>query len=173
MSQQKMATVIDKKKDKKNKVIFFIRHGESLHNADPEKYDGIRDPGLSEKGKKQASEISGNSDLIIVSPFKRAQETLKTSKMKSSTIVTSILFREWTVYGASCWMEGENEKEIHETHGDLHKRAEKAWDFIKQRPETYITIFAHGVFNSVMLQRVGIQKQFSNCEIYRYDAPFA
>jgi broad specificity phosphatase PhoE len=158
---------------KKKKVIFFIRHGESWHNADPVKFDQVRNPGLSDLGKKQASSLSGTSDLVILSPLKRAVETLAFSKIKSDKIVSSLLFREWTAHGASCWLEGENEKEIWETERDLQKRAMKAWQFVRTRPETFITIVAHGALNTAMLQCVGITKHFENCEIYRFDAPFA
>ena len=157
---------------KEKKVIFFIRHGESLHNADPVKHDGIRNPGLSDLGKKQAAQLSGTSDLIIVSPLKRTLETLQFSKIKSKKIISCILFREWTAHGPSCWLEGENEKTIWETEADLMKRSWKAWDFVKTRPETFITIVAHGALNSAMLQCVGVKKNFKNCEIYRYEASF-
>ena len=151
------------------KIIFLIRHGESLHNADPKRYDGIRDPGLSELGKKQAAQLSGTSDLILVSPLKRARETLHLSKIKSNKIYECHFLREWTAHGPSCWMEGEDEKKIYESEKDLYRRAHQAWKFVKQRPEKFITIVAHGGLNSAMLALMGKTKGFKNCEIVRYE----
>ncbi|KAK4222605.1 phosphoglycerate mutase-like protein 1 [Podospora fimiseda] len=64
-------------------TIMMIRHGEALHNKDPQ-FKQSRDPGLTEDGKKQCRELRDHLkeklentkvDLIIVSPMQRTLET--------------------------------------------------------------------------------------------------
>lgn len=64
------------------KSIHFLRHAESLYNID-NTYDKP-DCGLSEYGKQQAKLVEGHYDLVIVSPLKRAQQTLKHSNITFS-----------------------------------------------------------------------------------------
>jgi len=63
-----------------DKVIHLFRHAEAVHNA--ERDESIRDPPLTEKGKKQAQEILetyqflNHPTLILTSPLRRAIQTV-------------------------------------------------------------------------------------------------
>src|SRR5271170_3356416 len=63
-----------------DKVIHLFRHAEAVHNA--ERDESIRDPPLTEKGKKQAQEILetykflNQPTLILTSPLRRAIQTV-------------------------------------------------------------------------------------------------
>lgn len=125
----------------------------------------MRDPGLSAAGIKQAAKLEIRTELAILSCFRRAQQTFQFSKISAKRTVTSELFREWTAYGPSCFLE--NEKDIkQETHDQLQKRAKEAWTFIEKQKEKHITVVAHGGFNSVMLQLKGVSKLFKNTEMF-------
>ncbi len=60
-------------------TITLVRHGESESNVSGDL--SIYDPGLTERGTQQASNIQGCFDLVVVSPLKRARQTLQYSKV--------------------------------------------------------------------------------------------
>jgi broad specificity phosphatase PhoE len=57
---------------------FFLRHCQSVFNA-----TGLQVPDieLSEAGKQHASTITGQFDIVICSPLKRARQTLELSRI--------------------------------------------------------------------------------------------
>lgn len=78
------------------KNLTFIRHAESMHNAHTN-YPNLKDhefvnTKLSENGIKQANKISGQCDLLIVSPMKRTLETYVHSQLK----VKRLIFDRWS-----------------------------------------------------------------------------
>lgn len=71
-----------------NKVCFLVRHGESTDNASGDKYSGITDSPITERGLRQASDIGRalqkeNIDRIYTSPMKRAVETARAIQSKT------------------------------------------------------------------------------------------
>lgn len=72
-------------------MLYFIRHGESLSNVG---HKHIYDSPLTDKGREQASYLTGEVDHIICSPLRRAKETLICSNLKYSTIEINNLCRE-------------------------------------------------------------------------------
>jgi len=75
-----------------NREIYFIRHGQSVGNIDPN--SDITDSPLTEFGRMQASMINLEVDLIICSPMRRALETLHYSQINSKELLISDICRE-------------------------------------------------------------------------------
>lgn len=74
-------------------MVVFLRHAESLGNINPTAR--IQNPGLSDRGMEQIQTIpEGEFDLILVSPMKRALETLKHSRLKGKVVCMTELVRE-------------------------------------------------------------------------------
>lgn len=74
--------------------ITIIRHAESEFNAGIPGADKKPNCPLSEHGKKQASQIKGEFDLVICSPLQRAQETFLHSQIQTRDFFLSHLCRE-------------------------------------------------------------------------------
>lgn len=72
-------------------MIRLIRHAESTWNSIGDK---SRDVSLSTNGKKQASMLEGEFDVVVCSTLKRARETLDNSKIIYKNILFTDLCRE-------------------------------------------------------------------------------
>lgn len=75
---------------KNKKKLYFTRHAESYGNVGK----GIIDSPLTEEGIIQAGILSGHYDCVVVSPLRRAKETLHYSKITYDHLVISNDFRE-------------------------------------------------------------------------------
>ncbi len=64
--------------------VILMRHGQSEANA-TENHD-IYDPGITELGRKQAAQIQGHFNLVIISTLRRTKETLENSQAKINII---------------------------------------------------------------------------------------
>ena len=64
--------------------IYLLRHAQSEFNASasPDRNHKFRDADLSPLGEKQASNVTGEFDLVILSPMRRARRTLELSQIK-------------------------------------------------------------------------------------------
>ena len=71
--------------------VVFIRHAESTFNAFR---DASNNPGLSERGKSQASSLNGHFDIVLCSSLKRARETLERSGITYNKLIITPLLRE-------------------------------------------------------------------------------
>ena len=157
-------------KDKIEKNLTFIRHAQSTHNAALKNYPNLDEKDfvntkLSEEGITQASKISGECELLILSPMKRTLETYIHSKLKVKRLVTSDLFREWTGCGTPSMFELEDHSKK-ETENDLQNRVTKALEFIKQQPEKNIVILSHCVFLRFMCAKIGRGREdFHNAQV--------
>lgn len=60
--------------------VTFLRHAESAFNADTSCSD--RNCALTDLGTKQAAALSGSYSLVIMSPLRRAQQTLELSQIR-------------------------------------------------------------------------------------------
>lgn len=145
-------------------MIQFMRHAQSRFNT------GINeiDSGLSEHGKQQASKISGNVSLVIVSTLKRTQETLQYSKLKYNELMVSDLCREHknSVNSLCDYLESEKNSRTLETHDDLETRIAKFKDLLDTQSKIHnsILVISHGYFMSTLLQIPCV----GNCAIVKY-----
>ncbi|HEV7424475.1 MAG TPA: histidine phosphatase family protein [Candidatus Paceibacterota bacterium] len=154
-----------------NKLIYFIRHGETENNAKDIKQGS--EGSLTEKGRAQAMEAAmrfpkqkGHAEVIIASPYQRTRETaeiigrelkmpveysdLLVERRNPSNIighsaqesyVKEIIDRMDKSYHADDLRISDEENFL-----DLKARAKKLLVFIKKRKEKKIIMITHGVF---------------------------
>ena len=164
-------------KPKVEKIVYFVRHGQSADNAAPV-FQSPNSP-LNEKGRKQAESISDrvsklSFDALIASPFERAKQTaeaiakatekqpeyseLFVERVKPTYIngkpytdeKANTLWREWekSLYTPGLRAEdGEN-------FDDLVARADKALTFLQNRNEQSLVVVTHGYFLRTIVARV-------------------
>jgi broad specificity phosphatase PhoE len=153
------------------KLIYFVRHGETVLNA-----QNIRQGsqgGLTEKGRAQALEAAkrfpkhhGRPQVIIASPFERTRETAEIiakelgMKIKYSDLLVerrnpSEIIGHWGGEPEVRKIIDQMDKSYHaddlrisdeENFTDLKKRAKKLLKFISRRPEKRIIMITHGIF---------------------------
>lgn len=157
---------------KRSKTLWLIRHGESRHNADHKNREV--DPGLSPLGKEQCSKIQGPVPLVIVSPLRRAQETLELSHLKYNRKITSPLFREAIMHGPCCIMPGEVYEMVQESESALVSRVQLALDFIQNQTEDRIAIVGHGTFLTTLVRIIGhgLNVNFFNAQVFQIEYKF-
>lgn len=159
------------------KVIYFIRHGESDHNKIPV-FQPINSR-LNNIGREQVNKVSKrfkkvSFDKIITSPINRAVETAEIiAKETGKNIEKSDLFSEMispvVVHGKSYtdkpamkifekWMKSISDPKIKvkdsENYSDLVKRVDMALDFIKNQKEDSIVVISHGFFIRLLVARI-------------------
>ncbi|MBI2589642.1 histidine phosphatase family protein [Candidatus Berkelbacteria bacterium] len=178
-----------KEKSKGEKVVYFVRHGQSQGNISP--VFQAPDAPLSEKGGQQAKNIAQrvsklSFEAIISSPFERAQQTAEEiAKMTGKKVEYSELFVErvkpTSIYGKSftdgkadrTWREW-NESlftpgmriEDGENFDDIILRADKALEYLYNRKETSMVVVTHGYFMKTIIARVLLGNLLSG-EIFR------
>lgn len=168
---------MDKSKSKIEKIVYFVRHGQSADNVAPV-FQSPNSP-LNEKGKKQAESIAQrvsklSFDALIASPFERAKQTaeaiakatgkraeysdLFVERVKPTYIngkpytdeKANTLWREWekSLYTPGTRAEGG------ENFDDLVARADKALTFLQNRTEQSLVVVTHGYFLRTIVARV-------------------
>jgi broad specificity phosphatase PhoE len=175
--------------NKIQKIVYFVRHGQSVDNVAPV-FQSPNSP-LNEKGKKQAGSIADRVsklwfDALIASPFERAKQTAETiakatgkppeyselfvERVKPTYIngkpytdeKANALWREWekSLYTPNLRAEdGEN-------FDDLIARADKALAFLQNRPEKSLVVVTHGYFLRTIVSRVLLGDLLSG-EVFR------
>lgn len=163
--------------NKIQKIVYFVRHGQSEDNVAP--VFQSPDSPLNEKGKKQADSIAQrvsklSFDALIASPFERAKQTAEAiAKVTGKQPEYSELFVErvkptyingkpYTDEKANnLWREWE--KSLHtpglraedgENFDDLVARADKALTFLRNRTEKSLVVVTHGYFLRTIVARV-------------------
>ncbi len=156
------------------KEIWFIRHGESMGNS------GLPTPGVVEnpltaKGRLQAVEaaekINRPPDLIIVSPYLRAQQTAEPTRQRFPQVPVEIWqVQEYTLLAAARYIgttEPERERWVEtvlERNDPYHSDGDGADSFsgllarlhtlkvaCDTTPHGFVTIFSHGRFIRLLL----------------------
>lgn len=162
---------------KAKKIVYFVRHGQSVDNTSPV-FQSKSSP-LSEKGQKQALQIAErvskiSFEALVASPYPRAAQTaqaiadktgkpvefsdLFTERIKPSSISgkprsdedASKIARAWgdSMYDPNLRVEdGEN-------YEDIIARADKALDYLLRRPEQSLVVVSHAYFLRTLVSRV-------------------
>ena len=148
--------------------VYFVRHGESRFNAGiaPDEFD----PGLTELGKQQASKLYGTVDLVIVSPLRRAQETLAHSTIRAKHIWVSSLCRERRNVSNCDYFADEAGAATslpQETDLQFGRRVLEFRNLLDVLRKAYpkILVVAHGVF---IMGVTGRTQPIQNCEFFRW-----
>jgi probable phosphoglycerate mutase len=155
----------------KRKLFYFVRHGESIMNA-----QGLRqgrEGGLSEKGRNQAA-VTGRRltkyrfDIMLVSPYERTQETSEIINQqlphplpKETVELLSERRNPSEIIGKSVTdpevmnIVDHMDKSYHnddyrfsdeENFQDLKERARKLLDYLGTRREKTVLVVTHGIF---------------------------
>ena len=101
-------------------TIYLLRHAQSEANC----CTGIlmkRDASITDVGKKQAAKVTGDFDLVVISPMRRCHETLENTQITYRDIVVDEDAREMKMF-PSDFKEGE--EEIEETDAEMVERCE-------------------------------------------------
>ncbi len=172
-----------------DKTVYLIRHGESEHNIAP--VFQAPDSPLSKRGIRQAENVAERAEglsfeTLISSPLPRTKETAEAIARRTGKQVDySDLFVEritptsihgkpytdavandvWREWDRSLWTPGLR-VEDGENFGDIVARADKALDYLRDRPETSMVVVTHAYFLRTMIARLLIG-DFLTAEIFR------
>ncbi|MBC7836536.1 histidine phosphatase family protein [Acetobacteraceae bacterium] len=175
------------------KIVYFVRHGESEGNAAP--VFQAPDSPLNAKGKEQAISIAQrvanlSFDTLISSPWPRTRETAQAiAKTTNKTPHYEELFVErikptrlngkpysdeeanalWKKWDKSLHTSGLR-VEDGENFDDIIARADKALDFLKNRPEKSILVVGHGFFMKTIFARVLLDTSLSGDNFRNFQA---
>ncbi len=105
--------------------IYLLRHCESTFNIDPTSLG--KDCELTLLGKDQAKKLTGHYDLVIISPLKRAMQTLELSNITYDYLDITHLAREHNTDICDFFTA---EPIIYETEKDCISRAESLKKYI-------------------------------------------
>jgi len=172
-----MPSRISPQSNKIEKVVYFVRHGESEHNVAP--VFQSPDSSLSERGHAQVKTVAGRIsrlpfEVLISSTFQRAKETAeavakKTGKQPEYSELFVERIKPTSINGKPCEDEKANmtwrnwEKSLYtptlrvedgENFDDLIVRADNALTYLKNRPEKSIVVITHGFFLRTIIARV-------------------
>jgi probable phosphoglycerate mutase len=162
--------------DAPDKIVYFVRHGQSEGNATPV-FQPLDSP-LNDVGKKQAEKIAEriaklSFETLLVSPLSRTKVTAEAiTKMTGKEPEYSELFVErvkptqlsgkpyddeeakelWEAWEKSLYTPGLR-AEDGENFDDLILRADKALDFLVARPEKELVVVTHGYFLRTIVVR--------------------
>ena len=138
----------------------FLRHAESIFNA-----TGIseKDCNLSEKGVKQAEEVSGYYDIVICSTMKRACSTLDHSNLTYGRLIFTDLCREKKVDICDFYPD-EDETQL-ETEEQLQTRIRAFLYLLKSQASQYQSVLVISHKDFIHAIGKGKQPEPTNCEI--------
>lgn len=180
-------------KSKVEKIVYFVRHGQSEGNISPV-FQPLESP-LTEDGKKQAERIAErisklNFEILISSPLARAKETAEKISMKTGkgpefsdlfverTKPTRVAGKSYEDEEASkLWDEWEKSlytaglrAEDGENFDDLIARADNALSFLKNKTEKEIVVVTHGFFLRTMIARVVMGESLTSMAFKNFQA---
>lgn len=164
--------------DEPEKIVYLVRHGESIGNAtrvfQPASYP------LSDKGKEQAEKIAErianiSFETLIASPMVRSKETAEAiSKATGKQPEFSDLFAEfakptslegksyddpdadrlWREWQDTLYTPKSSQVEDGENYEDIIERIEAALDLLKSRPEKELVVVTHSFFMRSLIAHV-------------------
>lgn len=120
--------------------VTYIRHAESIFNVDSS--SKLHDCGLTTVGIEQASLLQGEYDLALISPLKRARETLEYSQIKYHKLETLHILREYKEDPCDYF---EDEQEIPESEEELTERQDSFIKYLYDlRGYRTVIVISHG-----------------------------
>lgn len=123
--------------------IYFTRHAQSTENIGLSMIDSP----LTDEGRKQATKLTGNFDIVIVSPLRRCQETLHYSQIKYNRLIVNNNFRERIFSETNCLMfEYEHEESDEIFFGRTRKFQDELEAICKENPNAQILLVGHSYF---------------------------
>jgi phosphohistidine phosphatase SixA len=149
----------------------IMRHAESEANVGINKAD----PALTERGRTQASSVTGEWDLVVLSSLRRTHETLTNSGIKTRWMITSELCREHLAGGISDHLEGETPS--NERLSGLYERIDKFKDWLRTQyaylqqqgiTQPRILVISHAIF---ICHATSTWRGIYNCEMLRWEIP--
>ncbi len=179
--------------DKTEKIIYFVRHGESLDNVAPV-FQGADSP-LSPRGRGQAESIAKrvsklNFESLVSSPLPRTRETaeiiavstgkkpifsdLFVERIKPTAIegkpytdkAASILWREWEKSLYAPGMRAANG----ENFDDIISRAANALEFLEEQPTSSIVVVTHGYFLRTIIAKMIFGNSISGSQLREFQS---
>ncbi|MBX4181308.1 histidine phosphatase family protein [Candidatus Parcubacteria bacterium] len=162
---------------KEEKTVYFVRHGESRDNILPV-FQDVNSP-LSDHGRAQASKVAEriakiDFDTLIVSPLPRARETAEAiTKLTGKIPEYSELFVE-RIKPKNINGKPHTDEEAHklsllwdeslhtpgikvedgENFDEIFARADKALEYLANRPEKNMVVVTHGFFLRALVAKV-------------------
>ncbi len=123
--------------------VTVLRHGESEYNAGNR---DIKDCGITEKGRQQAATVTGNYDLVVCSPLRRARETLQHSQITYDKLIHIDEAREQRHEICDFYPE---EEVVWETNTDMMHRMFKFKQILKDLCKSHdnILVVCHGILS--------------------------
>jgi len=172
-----------------NRQVLFVRHGQSLHNAD--KGSAGIDPALSDSGLVQSLRLHGlpifsDCELLVVSPLSRAVQTAAAAFGEHPGCRT-VLTPLHTERCSSTSDQGRSKSDLvqrfpfiesWEGFAELEEEwtpdysTDKTWretrvpaflEWLSEQPEKRIVVVGHGAFFSALLGRY-----LANCEVAEF-----
>lgn len=118
--------------------IYFTRHAQSTENI------GLLmiDSPLTDEGRKQATKLTGNFDIVIVSPLRRCQETLHYSQIKYNTLIINNNFQRLIVY----FFEYQHEESDEFFFERTRKFEQELQAICQENPNAQILLVGHSYF---------------------------
>lgn len=174
------------------KIIYLVRHGQSANNASKTRQGSAG--GLSELGQMQARKVgerftATNINVIIASPYERAQETAHLiNETLGVPIETSELLMERKNPSAIVGKDADSEevkkiidvidRSFHdpnmrytdeENFTDLRERAKVLLKFLSNRKEKHIMCVSHRIFMKMVISYIESGEELSAEEFVRLD----
>lgn len=137
-------------------TVVLLRHAESIYNATGD--ITIMNCGLTENGRKQASQLSGNFDLVLISPLRRTLETLDYSNIIYKHIRHCDLLRERIAVNCDRL----NNNETFESEYGFNNRMSTLHDMINYYKTKYNSIII--ITHFAVIYTITGGKQFKNAE---------
>nr|QBK90481.1 MAG: histidine phosphatase superfamily branch 1 [Pithovirus LCPAC103] len=136
------------------KKLTLIRHAQPKSGSEP-------DPQLSEPGCKQAAELSGHYQLVVLGPLRRHLDTYVNSDISGDRMAMSELLREQKM-GDKAYNYYRNEDQNLETRADVMVRVKELKAWLRLQPETEICLITSAFFMCYFIDSCGVPRGLIN-----------
>jgi probable phosphoglycerate mutase len=179
---------------KPEKIIYFVRHGQSVGNVN-RAFQNDSDP-LTELGKIQAERVAQkmalySPEIILASPLERAHDTaqaihkavqvpvIKDERLREYKVPTSLVFKkivspESDKFHKALFANINNPHwryEDEDNYFDLNERAKEVVESLRTRPERIICVVSHGAFLSIVITTLmndGVPDPITSARMMRF-----